>query len=80
MSDDRDKPLRQCVVDFQNQSPIAKFYRPTGTRQPSMPAPVPTLEVMPEGHERLDDILISLLISERKRLTPSSADHKALFS
>jgi hypothetical protein len=35
---------------------------------------------MPEGYERLDDILISLLIIERKRLMPADRDHKVLFS
>jgi len=41
---------------------------------------VPELEVTPAGQKYFDHILISLLIIERKRLTPGAAYTKELFS
>ncbi|KAF8235569.1 hypothetical protein L208DRAFT_738500 [Tricholoma matsutake] len=69
-----------CSTGLPSNPPLAKFYPSAGLRRPSTPAPISRLQVMPQGHERLDDILISLLIIERKRLTPSGSDYRTLFS
>lgn len=50
---------------------LARFMPTTRLRKASRPAEVHRLEVSPQGHELFDDILLSALILERLRTTPS---------
>lgn len=49
-------------------------------RLPHEPVPLAELEVTPAGQDLFDDILLSILIVERWRLTPIHPDFKQLFN
>lgn len=69
-----------CRLTAPGSTIIAKFYPVVAMRKRNEPAPLAQLEVFPSGQKHFDDILLSLLVVERKRLTPSSGDFKHLFS
>ncbi|KAF8078894.1 hypothetical protein FPV67DRAFT_1663566 [Lyophyllum atratum] len=50
---------------------LARFIPPLHLRKHGRPAEMNRLEVSPQGHEYFDDILMSALILERLRTTPS---------
>ncbi|GLB35891.1 putative para-aminobenzoic acid synthetase [Lyophyllum shimeji] len=50
---------------------LARFIPPAHPRRHGRPAEMHRLEVSPQGHEYFDDILMSALIVERLRTTPS---------
>jgi hypothetical protein len=68
----------QCfqILDVKGRVPMAIFIQPKKLRRMGSPARLSRLEVFPIGLDYLDEILISALILERKRLTPSKGDMK----
>ncbi len=52
----------------------------THLHKPDTPAELPQLEVTPQGQHFFDDILMSVMIIERWRLTPATVDYKQLFN
>ncbi|KAF9008103.1 hypothetical protein BDZ89DRAFT_1079194 [Hymenopellis radicata] len=55
---------------FVQRDLLAEFCAPTGLRNPEEDdAPLVQLKIYPEGHEMMDDILLSALVMERRRTT-----------
>ncbi|KAK0481707.1 hypothetical protein IW261DRAFT_1094328 [Armillaria novae-zelandiae] len=73
------KNPRMCF-SFDKKMLFAIFTPVTNLRQPGTPAELPQLEVTPQGQPFFDDILMSIMIIERWRLTPTSGGHKRLFN
>jgi hypothetical protein len=57
---------------YSDDSVLARFQHSLGLRSPDQPPSLNTLEVLPAGFKYLDDIVVSVLAIERKRLTPAS--------
>ncbi|TFK99631.1 hypothetical protein BDV98DRAFT_131689 [Pterulicium gracile] len=53
-----------------DETALASFTPAAGKREPGRPPPLATLEVLPAGFRYLDDIVVSILVIERQRLTP----------
>ncbi|KAK0233643.1 hypothetical protein IW262DRAFT_1331664 [Armillaria fumosa] len=70
---------RKCF-SIDKKTLFAIFMPVTNLRKPDTPAELPQLEVTPQGQPFFDDILLSVMIIERWRLTPASGDHKQLFN
>lgn len=49
-------------------------------RMPNQSIAQTQLEIMPEGQDFFDDILLSVMVIERTRLTPFSSDYRTLFN
>jgi len=69
-------PIKYCYIGNgigSKQHPVA-FYSPPplSPRADGRPSPLPALKIYPEGKPKFDHILVSALIIERHRLTPSS--------
>ncbi|KAI0918337.1 hypothetical protein AcV5_002348 [Taiwanofungus camphoratus] len=81
-----DSPVRYCYLSSQTGTPNATLLAsytpvPLSPRADGQPSPPASLKLFPEGRRLFDDILISALIIERKRLTPDSrAALKPLFN
>jgi len=61
-----------CSKDRITANLLAKFTPRSHLRRSGRPVELTRLEVFPEGHEWLDDILMSALVVERIRTTPST--------
>ncbi|KZT07049.1 uncharacterized protein LAESUDRAFT_725396 [Laetiporus sulphureus 93-53] len=77
-----DSPVKYCYLAAQagtpNASLLASFTpQPLAPRADGLPSPPSSLKVFPDGQWLFDDIVISTLILERKRLTP---DPRRLFN
>lgn len=59
----------RCALHADETS-LASFTPATGKREPGRPPPLAALEILPSGFKYLDDIVVSILVIERKRLTP----------
>ncbi|KAK7685466.1 hypothetical protein QCA50_011330 [Cerrena zonata] len=71
-----DSPVKYCFRrdDSTSDPPVLASYTPPPlVLRDARPSPMPILKVYPEGQPFIDHILLSALIIERKRLTPSSA-------
>ncbi|KAK0465590.1 uncharacterized protein EV420DRAFT_968344 [Desarmillaria tabescens] len=73
------KNPRKCFSS-DRRTLFATFMPVTNLRQPGIPTVLPQLEVTPQGQPFFDDILMSVLIIERWRLTPATGDYKQLFN
>ncbi|CCM04768.1 uncharacterized protein FIBRA_06959 [Fibroporia radiculosa] len=78
-----DSPVRYCYLSSQKHTSSATLlasYTPVAMspRADGLPSPLPSLKLFPEGQRLFDDIVISALILERKRLTPQ--DTRILFN
>ncbi|KAF8973518.1 hypothetical protein BDZ97DRAFT_1775543 [Flammula alnicola] len=51
---------------------LAKFMPSTLPRRPGRPASLTRIDVTPKGHDYLDEIVLSMLIVERMRTSPSA--------
>jgi len=60
-----------CSRDRTTSTILARFIPPIHLRRSGRPTEMNRLEVSPQGHEMFDDILMSALILERLRTTPS---------
>ncbi len=70
----RSHTCRQCDL-------LAEFCAPTSLRNPEEDeVPLVQLKVYPEGHERLDDILLSALVMERRRTTFDIVERQPILS
>ncbi|TFK39475.1 hypothetical protein BDQ12DRAFT_734835 [Crucibulum laeve] len=70
----------QCRLANGSRVLLGQFHPIPVPRKRDYPPAVPVLEVTPEGHEYFDELLMSLLIIERKRLVPASRSLRKLFS
>ncbi|KAK0198863.1 hypothetical protein F5146DRAFT_1159966 [Armillaria mellea] len=70
---------RKCF-SIDRKTLFAVFMPVINLRKPNTPAELPQLEVTPQGQPFFDDILMSVMIIERWRLTPASGEHKQLFN
>ncbi len=77
---DRDTQINFSAFPPTGKTLFAIFVPVTHLRKPDTPAELPQLEVTPQGQPFFDDILMSVMIIERWRLTPASGDHKQLFN
>ncbi|KAL4247569.1 hypothetical protein ABKN59_007741 [Abortiporus biennis] len=74
-----DSQVKQCYLKHKGpgtqEPPLLASYTPPPLtpRADGKPAPLATMKIYPEGQALFDQILISALIIERKRLTPSSS-------
>ena len=57
---------------------LAKFLPSTILRRPGRSPDVTRLDVSPQGHDYLDEIVVSVLIIERIRTSPSTINLKDL--
>lgn len=71
--------LKQCSSKTRD-TVYAKFNPTTRLREPGVPTDLVKLEVLPAGQKLFDDIIMSVLIIERWRLSPASGTHKILFN
>ncbi|OBZ65618.1 hypothetical protein A0H81_14425 [Grifola frondosa] len=80
-----DSPVKYCYLRTQSgnpSGPILAAYTPPPLvpRADGFASPPASLKLYPEGQELFDHILVSALVIERKRLTPSAATLKQLFN
>ncbi|CAL1698874.1 unnamed protein product [Somion occarium] len=72
-----DSPVKYCYRRAKPGSPepplLASYTPPPLVPRDGRPSPAPSLKVYPDGQPLFDHILVSALVIERKRLTPSSA-------
>ncbi|KAK0208771.1 hypothetical protein DFS33DRAFT_472994 [Desarmillaria ectypa] len=79
---DIDRVIQKKIQCFSSDRKIlfAIFMPVTNLRKPNIPAELSQLEVTPQGQPFFDDILMSIMIIERWRLTPVTGDHKQPFN
>lgn len=72
----------QCFKDGdRRQKELARLVYPPKFEAPTLEAAFPCLQVTIEGQQLFDDVLMSALIVERKRLTPMEGkENKSLFN